>query len=173
MAFLFPKLFPGCVEELGGSPNVVFSLSEAMELYWRALSFNMSLFCSDSQDSFSANVTLTSLTTLDDLVCGQVNTFSSQGVPGDAGGILFIGSNAYRQGNLYSPNISGQARMNDSEGAGRLALFQLIPESEEGLIAPITFIGKQFQVFFFRDEQGEQPSAGGGTISIASYRTFD
>ena len=172
MAFLFPKLFPGCVQELEGSPNVVFSLSEAMELYWRALSFNMSLFCSDSQDSFSANVTLTSSTTLDELVCGSVNIFESQGVPGDAGGSLFIGANAYQQGNLYSPNISGQARMNDSEGNGRLALFDFFPGGD-GLVAPITFIGKQFQVFFFRDETGEQPSSGGGSISIASYRTFD
>jgi len=172
MAFLFPKLFPGCVQELEGSPNIVFSLSEAMELYWRATSLNMSLFCSDSQDSFSANVTLISLTTLDELVCGSGNTFTSQPGGGDAGGTLYIGPDAYRQGNFYNPNISGGARMNDSEGNGRLALFNLFPPEGDGLLAPITFIGKQFQVFFYRDEQSEQPSSGGGSISVASYRTF-
>jgi hypothetical protein len=166
MAFLYPKLFPGCIAEYSGN-NQPFSLDEAMDLFWRATSLNVSLTAQDSIGTiYTLNSTYSALFSLDDLTCGSQQAFGNSTEFG-----LTINNGAVKSGDLYcSDYLYSDAYLADS--IGRRISFQLEMPNISEIVSTISFLGKSAYCIFYNDDSGERLS-GSGSISIASRRTFD
>jgi hypothetical protein len=166
MAFLFPNLFPGCIQE--GGYNVSLSLENAMAMYWKAVALQLVASCVDDGVTYSLNILLTAEHTLDELICGTVARFSGL----DQFGIkrtLDVGAGAYKQGELYIPYLYGQFVPSAGDGSGRGLI--ITTESYAGS-SPISFQGQSFGGLFFNDDTGDILS-GSGSLTIVAERTFD
>lgn len=166
MAFLFPNLFPGCIQE--GGYNVTLSLENAMAMYWKAVALQLVASCVDGGITYSTNITLTAEHTLDQLICGSTAIFSGL----DENGVsksLSVGQGAYKQGELYIPYLYGEFIPRQADGAGRALL--ITTDSYAGS-SPISFQGQSFGGLFFNDDTGDILS-GSGSLTIVAERTFD
>jgi len=166
MAFLFPNLFPGCIQE--GGYNVSLSLENAMAMYWKAVALQLVASCVDGGVTYSTNITLTAEHTLDQLICGGPAIFTGLDEYGIVRG-LSVGAGAYKQGELYIPYLYGQFVPRDADGAGRSLL--ITTDSNAGG-SPISFQGQSFGGLFFNDDTGDILS-GSGSLTIVAERTFD
>lgn len=165
MAFLFPKLFPACVQE--GGFNVSLSLENAMAMYWKAVAFQLIASCVDHSVTYSLNITLTAEHTLDQLICGNTAIFSGL----DENGIvksLSVGPGAYKQGELYIPYLYGEF----IPRAGEFGRALIITTESYAGSSPISFQGQSFGGLFFNDDTGAILS-GSGSLTIVAERTFD
>lgn len=166
MAFLFPKLFPGCVQE--GEFNVSLSLENAMAMYWKAVAFQLIASCVDDGKTYSLNITLTAEHTLDQLICGNSAVFIGLDQFGTLRG-LTVGAGAYKQGDLYIPYLDGEFIPSDDEGFGRALV---ITNDFFAGSSPISFQGQSFDGLFFNDDTGGALS-GSGSLTIVAERTFE
>jgi len=166
MAFLFPKLFPACVQE--GGFNVSLSLENAMAMYWKATALELVASCSEDGKGFSTGVTLTAEHTLDQLICGGVATFRGTDQFG-INRVLDVGPGAYKQGELYIPYLSGQFVLSGFE-ASRLLL--ITTESNAGS-SPISFQDQSIGGLFFNDDPPPKILSGSGSLTIVAERTFN
>lgn len=166
MAFLFPKLFPDCVQE--GGFNVSLSLENAMALYWKPIALQLVASCVDDGATYSINITLTAQHTLDQLICGGAAAFIGLDENGIARG-LEIGPGAYKQGELYIPYLYGSFTLRDAGGAGRLLVIRTDSYAGD---SPISFQGQSFGGLFFNDDTGGILS-GSGSLTIVAERTFE
>lgn len=169
MAFLFPKLFPGCITD--GGFNVSLSLENAMAMYWKPLAFQFVASCSDGGDSFSINTSLqlseATGYTLDQLICGDGRLFFSSS---SAFAFIDFSGVAYSNGELYVPHFYMEAGLTGPGGSGRL--FSCRSDFNETTSGFISFNGQSLGALFFDDDTGGSLS-GSGSLTIISQRTFE
>jgi len=138
---------------------VLLSLENAMAMYWKAISFQLVASCVDDGETFSIDTTLTTNTTVDELICGVAPSFGN-------GGNDYISMNtyAYSQGELYVPSFY------------MVANFQRImictSDQNYGVSGSISFQGISFGADFFNDDTGKFLS-GSGSLTIIAERTFE
>ena len=160
MAFLFPKLFPGCVTTGGFGINL--SLTDAMALYWKPISLRVQGTCTDLKNglTFTMDDTFTSAQTIDDLVCGSALDF----------GAFSIGPAAFQQGELYMPSINVEFLLIGNEGFGRLCLIDTgVDYLTNG---SFSFQNSSIPALFFDDDDPSIPHSGSGSFTIITPRTF-
>jgi hypothetical protein len=166
MAFLFPKLFPGCVTTGGFGVNL--TLTNAMALYWKPVGMQLQATCTelDSGQTFSINQTITNGQTLDDLVCGSSVAYGGAGIEA-----FDVGPNAFKQDEFYMPRFLMQFILRDQGDAGRICVADTsIDYSHNG---NISFLDGFIPVLFFDDDDPGQPFEGSGSLTILSERTFE
>jgi hypothetical protein len=165
MAFIFPKLFPGCVTTGGFGINL--SLTDAMALYWKTISLRVQGTCTDltSGDTFTMDKTYTSADTIGDLVCGGALELSSASV------FAFqIGPDAFKQGEFYMPSMSVEFILVDEDGAGRFCVIDTNTFYDTN--GSFSFQNSSIPALFFNDDDPGAPHSGSGSFTIVAPRTF-
>ena len=166
MAFLFPKLFPGCVTSGGFGVNL--TLADAMALYWKPVALQLQATCTETLtgNTFSINQTITNVETLGDLVCGNAVAYNGNDI-----NYFQVGSDALQQGDLYMPGFFMQFILRDAEGFGRSCIADTTqPYPYNG---NLSFLNSSIPVLFFDDDDPGEPHTGSGSLTIVSERTFD
>ena len=165
MAFLFPKLFPGCVTTGGFGINL--SLTDAMALYWKPVAIRVQGTCTDlsSGDTFTMDTTYTSVQTLDDLVCGSSLEMNDAGVY-----VFSIGPDAFQQGEFYMPSMGVEFILRDAGGAGRICIIDTSTFYDTN--GSFSFQNSSIPALFFNDDDPGAPHSGSGSFTIITPRTF-
>jgi hypothetical protein len=169
MAFLFPKLFPNCIQE--GGFNVSLSLENAMAMFWKPITFQISASCYDPfvEESFSCNTTMTTTATLDEIMCGSSFGFNAP-FGGDNASLSFSGS-AFKKGELYIPSLFFLIGLGSTlQGGGRYGVTATSSEPKSS--GSISFNGQSFGMYFFNDDYPDEGFSGSGLLSIISERPF-
>jgi hypothetical protein len=165
MAFLFPKLFPGCVATGGFGINL--SLTDAMALYWKPVSLRVQGTCTDLFTGviFTMDDTYTSVQTIGDLVCGSGLELIGPSALG-----FSIGPDALQQGELYMPSISVEFILRDIDGNGRICLIDTSTFYDTN--GSLSFQNSSIPALFFNDDDPGAPHSGSGSFTIITPRTF-
>jgi hypothetical protein len=166
MAFLFPKLFPGCVTT--GGLGVNLTLVDAMALYWKPVSLQLQATCNDLGfgGTFSINETITNTQTLGDLVCGNQTSFNGVNIT-----YFYVGPNAFQKGDLYMPSFLMEFQLLDAAGFGRIC----VADTSQSLSSngSLSFLESSIPVTFFDDDDPGRPHSGSGSLTIVAERTFE
>lgn len=169
MAFLFPKLFPGCIQE--GGYNVSLSLENAMAMYWKPIAFQINASCYDPYEgTFSVNTTLTTTDTLHEIMCGAQLFFGSP--PGTPQCLISFNGSAFKNEELYIPDFYLELELGSTQQAGG-RYGSTITSLDIPSSGNISFNGQSFGMAFFSDDHPGELFSGSGSLSIISERTFD